>query len=444
MPIFIREDRDELLNKEITVPDKIVGKAKEVSAGLGKQYPNSVGTKRIKKIADGDNFNKKGNEKEHSSDGTFLSFGEIKKAVHDMEHQDKNSIEFKMNGGQDMLDFYKMSEKQIRNASKQPQIVKSVTQQTKAHMRPPQGNVKQVKPVTAESKKFHITKRQVDLLESKINEYREEQRLPFEEEEYALKHNLEHFVDYLQLIGKSGTLRPTDTQKEPIDYIREVSEHVFELYVDDSRFDINYHIEDFLEDNTLEDFPEYYNESFDGDTSEIGTCYDVKYIMTKQGYNAFMTYLKECFWDAMDNEGFLSYLNFNEGMLYIERGIEIPRVGQTHFQKYSDTRQRKDFYEYLINKYGKYIGNCWSWYDGGGEVYCGGNYKDISNIILVGKVRLSDIDWYETVYRNVYELSFEKEIFLDTGTEIEVDSIKFYSDKGIHEYKLPNPIIVEA
>lgn len=138
MMIFLREDKKEFLKKEIPIPDDLNAKAQQIDATLGKQYPTLDGAKRIKKIANNGEYNKR------SADGkNSMSMGEIKRAKHDMSKLNPKSVEYALNGGDEMKQFYDSVLHSTRNAVKENPIVKAVKPNSK-DLKPAEQNIKPI------------------------------------------------------------------------------------------------------------------------------------------------------------------------------------------------------------------------------------------------------------------------------------------------------------
>lgn len=123
--IFLREENQALAKKEIKVPDKLVDLAKEINASIGAEYPRKEGAKRIKKIALGNGYTKQ-NKANDDRDGVYLSFAEVKRADHEMRHENPKSVEYMLNGGDEYKNLYSHALDIMRNSVKENPIVKAV------------------------------------------------------------------------------------------------------------------------------------------------------------------------------------------------------------------------------------------------------------------------------------------------------------------------------
>ena len=90
---------------------------------------------------------------------------------------------------------------------------------------------------------------------------------------------------------------------------------------------------------------------------------------------------------------------------------------------------------------------------GEGEGYLAKSFdKGSSDIRMIGCVDPKNVNWVVTLSRNMYTLRDEKEIFINNGKPIEIDSIQIENEQTSrgHEFHesgknmLQNPIIVKA
>lgn len=95
----------------------------------------------------------------------------------------------------------------------------------------------------------------------------------------------------------------------------------------------------------------------------------------------------------------------------------------------------------MIEQY-SHIGNSWCWAKGGAEAYCGRSFKDgTSHITLKGYVNVCDIDWDETLIRNMYSLNGEMEIFIDDNKTVEIFEI---TDISGNKFPLKKSILLKT
>lgn len=314
-----------------------------------------------------------------------------------------------------------------------------------------------------------------------LKEYHDQLAFNFDDEGYAYfeKNNWEHYVDFLEDIGKPGMLpqsqwddndiaRAVEKAKEEIDYqSNDLNEDYYiEAFLDlvYDAFIFNYHDKEdlftdyFLEHfNDYEEFKEknnYYDESYTlerflRDTTDILDDVDnLDNYLTHLGYGEYTTKLKEVFLDKFGENDMLSYMTKDErGLIYVERNIKIPKFNSPVF---GYDRNSKDYYKYLKKTYFD-LGYCFSWDKDAGEAYCGSSFGGVgtSEIKLKCWVDPKDINWYETVYRNCYSLREEKEVYINaSGAKVEVfDVVLEYGEtNGVNvsgKSLMKTPIIIE-
>lgn len=180
-----------------------------------------------------------------------------------------------------------------------------------------------------------------------INEYYADQRLPFDDDFYGKKNQMEQYVDWLEDFGKYGNLPPS----------------------------------------TL-NFKE-----------EINKAIDI--ILDKQLHGSKIDYVpnsKEEILERLDDVMFEN-LKFDEnGNLYVERSIDLPNKAESS----------EEIYHQLINNYQNNVGGCWSYKKNGSNSYCTEYSNYGSNVILRGFIRTDDIDFIKTVLLNFhYTKEFE-------------------------------------
>lgn len=273
-----------------------------------------------------------------------------------------------------------------------------------------------------------------------LKEYYSQLKIPFNHDtpNYDYKSNYEHYIDFLEKIGKYGKLPKSKWTKKTInseiakhlDYamnnsetedVKEDIDYRFFLYINNSTLLPQCIKSDVLQEfNNLDEFSEWLEENLD----------KFDYILSSEGLDAFYKFRKNYFLEKLNEYGFLKKLTFNNrGLIYVERAITLPKF----YERIKDN----DF----IKKY-RTVGECWSWLKDGAEPYCGG---DGTTILLKGWVDPSQVDWEETTYRNMYSINDERELYI-LSAKVEVFEVTlFYSDSN-KKIKLPlhNPILVEA
>lgn len=297
---------------------------------------------------------------------------------------------------------------------------------------------------------------------------------------YYEKNNWEHYVDFLEEIGKPGVLpksewdyndisKAIEGAKEKIDYqnydngiseddyVEAFLQLVYETFV----YGYN-EKEDIFEENFLElfyDYEEYkeknnyYGEDetlrhFLIDTTDVlDDPNNLDDYLTNSGYIELQSRLKDTFIDKFEEYGMLDSMIVNDrGLIYVERNIKIPKFDSPNFNYYT---KDKNYYNYLKKMYYD-LGNCFSWGEGYGEAYCGNSFgaEGSSEIKLKCWVDPKDVNWQKTVYRNCYSLREEREVYIDaSGAKIEIFDVVLENGKtnGINvsgKSLIKSPIII--
>lgn len=458
--------------------------------------------KKIANAAEKEQYNTKSNKfKEHGS-GVTLNYNEIKRWDDALRHLPKNSDAFDANGGETAREMVNDLKKQIRRDSQQvPMIepVEKLVQDVKVSDKKNKPSKLGSADVYMESKKtIYLKESHLSILK----EYYNQLTLPFDGNYHMVngqriptKKTYEYYIDWLEEIGRYGTLngKPNDIPKTYIDeylsnswdelkdnfestYFESYGEYVIPNWIDDL---LSIH-EDALQYHgkpMFIDLEQDKEEEWDEETSEYVTLPpkdnleflkeilegfkkypdidDLRAILTPLGKNWIDNKIKNMIHDRLEGENFWEegysgdgfmcsvyrHPNCENGLLYIERVIRIPNYlsSKEWVEKDNDT-DLTDYYQYL-NEHFYGIGDCWTYEVGGGEDYCGNHYgKNDSKITLKGKVRLTDIDWEETIYLNVYCMNYEKEIRLKQNALVELDEIEIEDKK----FPLKQPLIVPA
>ena len=293
---------------------------------------------------------------------------------------------------------------------------------------------------------------------SKIFEDYRQLKLPFErgaENGYDYKGNYEHFIDWLEYIGKYGTLGNSGFNEDSLNnLIYSYLEKSFDEYVNqwdngeqacyssiDSMFNEarkNNTIERYfvLPTKTLNRAIRNYSLS---DVLETENVSDYFNFLTKEGAEEFRERCIRYIESVVIKQG-LSDITLNErGLIYAEREITLPDMLNTKFDADYEPHMC-NYFDYLRSKM-KGVGVCWSWEENGGESYCAHSYNGInsSKVLLVGWVNPKSVDWVETLSINTYMENSETELRLLENSVIEVDKILF-EGKNI----LKKPILVKT
>ena len=287
-----------------------------------------------------------------------------------------------------------------------------------------------------------------------LKEYHDQLAFNFDENgnAYFKKNNWEHYVDFLEDIGKPGTLpssewgmqeiqnavneelEKVDYQNDELneyDYVNAFLELVYETFI----YEHN-KMDEIFENNFLEKFNGFYefekeNNYYDRSqtikkylqekTDVFDDPYNLDNFLTPFGYNEYQGHLQEAFTEHFEEYDMLSSMIINDrGLIYIERNITIPNFNSPEFN--FNKNLYKTYYNYLKDKFYD-LGNCFSWGEDCGEAYNGGSFGQgkTSELKIKCWVDPKDINWETTVYRNCYSLNYEKEVYIDeTGAKIEV------------------------
>ena len=444
------------------------------------QYTKSDGWKRLNSLT-GD-YNRRSDKPNMTADGRkIVSFSDLKRIDHDMRHMDqsKNNLEYQMLGD-DTKQWVHDQLGKIRSANKQVDQVKPVPKLEKPKVTTT--DTDRVKIGNANFTMFEGGKKRVIIPESKLIklvEYRGQTMFNFDTNGNGFygKFNYQHFIDYLESIGRYGMLESSGYDMASLNKLIETFKSKgIDEYMSNNEDDEEVEDEIVMSLSVL--LENIINGSEDADVmlseygfelleelkaSGITWHYDIRnhiflhYIdgdepifsfLTGDGVREVFSIAKELVGERLDDYGFGSGLKLNDrGLLYVERNITIPYIMDG-----GDDSPNEDAYTMFKKNY-KGLGNCWSWDEGRGESYngnsFGGKYTDIR---MIGCVNPNDVDWLTTISRNIYSLREEREIYIDSGKPVEIDSVEVYLNydgkyKNIDDggMKILNtPIIVRA
>lgn len=469
MPLILEDEGKKLNKRQLTIPKKLVNKLK-ATRNLFDKYSKTKGFKRLNAMID-DDYNKRSNKKDriHNGDKT-ISFSDAKKIDFDMRHMapSPNNLEFTLLGGEDTKNWVHDALRKERTAVKKVDGVKPVPKLEKNPMKTPD--------VQKDVQMGDVTVRLTESQLLTLKEYHTQTSFNFDDEGNGFygKHNWEHFVDYLEGMGKYGTLPPSDCSYRDLQaFIMDSKDEAFEIKEESDNYDDGDQLAMFDEvANVLEqgknsseiedlfnivDYPfltGYYE--YDGNAEEFleeyfdyenfDSPYDYRDIFSNYGFGEFMSNVKENFLCELDDYGFTYNLTLDDrGLLYIERAMTIPKFKESTFKSELDGQENNDFYSHIQRYSG--IGNCWTWCKGASEAYCGSYYGgNSSTVVLKGYVNPRDVDWAETVYRNAYGLNYEREIYISKGN-VEIDRIEliggqYQGQQAAGKNLLAKPIVV--
>lgn len=309
-------------------------------------------------------------------------------------------------------------------------------------------------------KKIYLSEQAI----KKLYEYYTQLNLPFNDttgKGYDDKQNYEHFIDWMEYVGKYGQLPPSKADVSEL--IRAAFKDGFQHYLYDDSEDENFIYNACSAMNDLfnecdgdEDYlrlyfnlpEELYTNPPDSITNyleEMGWDNDVaemKNVLTDEGNEKFNSEMEDYFRGSLENYGFPDKMTKNErGLIYVEREIILPDIFSTEVSSFGDY---KNYFELLRNSY-KGSGPCWTWAPGHGEAYCGLSYRQKNTAILLrGWVDPMSVDWGETLYRNAYSLNEERELYLKEGCIIEIDEVVVndYGYKFNGKHILNKPMLI--
>lgn len=447
MALFIHEAVDDKLNKKTTViPKQIHDLALQVKG----EYANNKtqdGYKTINRLLDSSYNKGKKNEngissKEDKSPKLDKNDGLVKfptsaarKMIVDLKKQ-KNFINPKakqtiINYLQSDVKAKESAVKDNNNVPKVPKVAKPADIQKAVD--PKRIKIGKTNITVSESKKIVISENKLLLLK----EYYRQLNLPFnhDTENYDYKNNWEHYIDFLEYIGKYGTLPKSQMTKNEVintvyncvpnainDTLSSYSEACQESFIND--IIDNDLVKDYF-DIENEDQYEYIIEHIKETDPETV----IKYL-NYQGDIAYQEYTKNYYTEQMEMHGFPYSLRYDSrGLIFVERAIDIPY--------FHERVELNDF----MKKY-RSVGECWTWCEGNGRAYCGHGGVTIK---LKGWVDPVEVDWGETTLLNMYPLNDEMELRIPSA-KVEVFSVTVFDCQLGKDLNLPlqKSIIVEA
>lgn len=272
--------------------------------------------------------------------------------------------------------------------------------------------------------------KKIYIKESQLNELRQQLTLPFDGN--PTKMIYEHFIDWLESIGHYGML-----PKSKFDFydlvdstIQSKTDEIVNMCFDNMDL-MNEAIPYLLENLSVEDIENMLDIDDDFERNDmaenIKNNYDAEALISNinvYGEQQLRNLLPNYIEDIINENEFNVKIN-DRNLVEIERVIEIPKL----------TSKQGDFYKELQNKY-KGIGNFWSFENGDSyhSQYSG------DNIGIIALVDPSNIDMIRTIYCSIYDLHYEKEIYIPNG---EVEIVAITTDDG-KKLPLKNHIIVKV
>lgn len=470
MPLIINEDEGKVLGKkQAKVPDKLVNKIKN-NLNLFGQYKKSKGYKRASSIVD-DDYNKRSNKKDKINNGDkTLSFSDVKKIDHEFKNMSINdddanekNLGFILPGGNDMKNWAHDTLRKMRTAVKKVNAVPPVPKLEKNPAKVKDIN-KGVKMGNANVRLTEGHKKNIILTESQLlalKEYHTQTVFNFDKEgnPYFQKNNWQHYIDFLEDIGKPGTLPASTWDKSDIlkaveqalsemdnilddapdtyELISAFKEILYDVFIYEQYDPTEIFEPEFLslfEKDEFEEYKEKHRHYTKGNIIEgyLNSCGifnnpdELTVYLTTQGSQAYDNELHQMFNDRLYEYDMMSGIIINDrGLMYVERNITIPKFDEPTADGRIFGRNYKDFYSLLKDNYSD-LGTCFSWAEGGGAAYCGNCYgMNNTEIKLKCWIDPKDVNWKETVFRNCYALRYEQEVYIDKiGAKIEVFDVQ--------------------
>lgn len=314
-------------------------------------------------------------------------------------------------------------------------------------------------------KRITITESQLPLIE-----YHSQQVFNADDEGnvYFRKKNYEHFVDYLEQIGRYGRLKPTSWTKDTVtqkiyDVLNHVEPNDDDLDYDDYLENINNLICDDPEDvpcifagDFLVAWDEFLDEGNEIDYENVRQFlwnykFDFMYdddLLTDYGRERVNEVVTNAFRDKIYNYDFMDDITVNDrGLIYAERDIAIPNFNSSE----------GDYYDILTKEFNDGIGVYFSWKKGGADVYEGHSRGPVSSTTITMECWVSpdDVNWENTVYKNCYILNSECELEIEFDSSlVEIERItlrdNYKDDNKVNGIDVTNaslisrPIIVPA
>ena len=457
MALFIDEAVDDKLSKKTTViPKNIHNLVLKVKGEYGNNTTQD-GYKTVNRLLDA-SYNKGKKKKDGISakddnepkldkkDGLVkFPTSAARKMVIDLK-KEKNFID--PQAKQQIINYLatdvKSKESAVKNNNNVPQVPK-LAKPPKAKQEKTGSPIK----VGNANVNLHETKRKKIIIpESKLiilKEHKDQLNIPFnhDTENYDYKENWEHYIDFLEEYGKYGQLPHSQCDVSDVrDKIADILPNVLDELVGGEEGMYNeLRQEDFIyemlndgyseEYVSMEDFDDFNPEEMSADEylRDFDTN-DVFCSLNRTGEEAYEDYVYEFFKDRLGEYGFPYSLTYNDrGLIYVERAISVNGLMK---------RQKTNPF---IGKYDS-VGEYWTWDNGSSEPYCGGQGTTVT---LKGWVDPSEVDWYHTLYVNMYDLNEEKELYIPNAN-VEIVSVTIYDgatgkDKS---FGLQKPIIIKA
>ena len=457
MPLFIQEAVDDKLSKKTTViPKQIHDLALQVKGEYGNNKTQD-GYKTVNRLLDA-SYNKgkkntngissKENLPKMDNNDGLVKFptSAARKMIIDLK-KETNFINPKAKDT--IINYLQSDVKAKESAVKANKTVPKVPKASKPYkINQPNRN----KQLTINGTKINMkeNKKKIFISESKLlllKEYYTQLNIPFNHDtpDYDYKSVYEHYIDFLEKYGKYGKLPKSKLTKNDVyDIVQEETPNAFEI-LSSNDGETEHFIElftniimsrgvEFATSLFDDDFIKQFNE--DGNDNFSDYLKDIIYIegsyesyLNEEGERLYQKYLNDYYLERLEDYGFPYSLIFdNRGLIYVERAIKVPSV--------YDRQKTNDF----INNYDS-LGECWSWAENGAEPYCGAS--NYTTLTLKGWVDPSNVDWLNTISKNMYSLNEEQELYIPNALVEVFEANVFINHK---EVKLPlhNTILMKA
>ena len=266
-------------------------------------------------------------------------------------------------------------------------------------------------------KKIILKENQMKLIKEYINQL----QIPFEEfgDEYG-KENYDYYMDYLEHIGKYGTLPPTQYDYDQLLANFNAAVANYDFFGLDSSVDER--VAELKDSN-----PELFD--VDENTLQQMDADDLFYHLTDEGKLELIN-------QYVDMDMLLGMIQLNDnGLVYVERVISLD------FDPKSSQESRTVFYD--LRDYYDTMGRHWSYLDGGAEDFRHNSdfARTANSFILKGFVSPENIDYDSTIEHNAL-FPDEHELNLKDGSPVQINEI-LWCEMG-KKLPLQRPIIVKV
>lgn len=305
-------------------------------------------------------------------------------------------------------------------------------------------SLSQISESKGKERKIYINEKKLYKI---LEDYRQ-LKIPFKsglERGYDDKLNYEHFVDYLEYIGKYGTLQGSGLNRDKIETLIRNKTHSALKYLDE--YDFNYGIvidQMYVEYRQGLSIPEDVEiepgESLSDAMERVYDDFDRRYykdvvnLLNNDGYKMFPVVEIEVLEEELYSMGFPQGLIIdNRGLIYVEREITVPKMtDETFNQGERYEKHNADFgtyFEKLSNTY-KGLGRYWSWDEGESEAYCAEPYGACAETLVIKAwVNPNDVNWEDSILKTA--TADEQELELIDNAIVEVFEVSTQHGKNL-------------